>query len=527
MDPKRVTVIRGQVLSKTETAIAGVTVTVADHPEYGSTRTRADGFFDIAVNAGGPITLEFAKLQYLPAQRRVLTRAGTWDTLEQVSLVALPSQTASIALDGTSTSAQVIDGEIVSDSRGLREGSLVIAPNTDATMVMEDGTQFSVASRFETGPAPGELRMFAKEYTTGDDYTSSLPGQLPATTMVNYAIELSAVELHELGAKTLKFSKPAHFYVDNFYDLPAGSIVPVGYYDYQKATWVSSNNGLVIDIIDIVNGKAVLLMEKGGTRNDPELLKYLEIDEAELRDLAQRYPNPTGTSLSRVVVRHLTPFDLNFPYYVAEDEDEEDEDDGEPRVGSGGNPDDCTRSGSILYCQSRALGEAIEIPGTGTSLVYKSSRIKAQKTIDRSIFLRPPWPGFCAGMSGNSSVAWEIDVAGRKAVVSTGCDNIACENTWFERAYCRNFLQAKDLCASADENAPLVYTWDGKDFGGRMLSGEVQAEVTIVRFLPGGMRIPYCGRKISSVPRAGYRFGGYCTRGCLSWELPDLDIFKA
>jgi hypothetical protein len=511
LDPNRVTVLRGLVHDKEDRPLPGVTVTVHKRPEYGSTRTRADGTFDMAVNAGGFVTLGFDKLDYLPAQRRIMTRAHLWDTIADVALVELPLETAEVLLNGASHVKQAVEGEFVSDFRGTRQGTLVVEPGTSATIIMEDGSRY---------PAD-KLTMFAKEYTTGADFRSSLPGELPATTMVNYAVEISAVELHESGAKTLQFSKPAQFYVDNFYGLPPGTIVPVGYYDYQKAAWVASDNGAIIDIVNVVNGKAVLLMEKNGTPNDPELLGFLGIDEAELVELAQRYG--AGTSLSRVVIQHLTPYDFNYPFWV--DDDENDSED-EPLVDSPNNPDDCKRSGSILYCQSRALGERIDIPGTDTSLVYKSSRTKGGSKSRYSIKLPAPWPEFCSNPNGGPlpgmpSVAYQISIAGQTTTISPPCDDQCGTNTDHYRLFCKGALAAYDYCESYAPGAPLVYTWDGKDMAGREVSGNLKAVVTKLKYYPSGITMPFCGQRVSRTPREGFRFVSGNRRALLTFGQND------
>ncbi|MDP8929711.1 MAG: hypothetical protein M3O70_14340 [Actinomycetota bacterium] len=51
--------------------LAGVRVTILDHPELGSTKTTSDGAFDVAVNGGGIVTVEYEKDGFLPAQRQV------------------------------------------------------------------------------------------------------------------------------------------------------------------------------------------------------------------------------------------------------------------------------------------------------------------------------------------------------------------------------------------------------------------------------------------------------------------------
>jgi len=81
IDITRVSVIRGQVqvhstVSGATDGLApspGVAVAVLGHPEFGATKTQSDGWFSLAVNGGGSITLTFQASGYLPVQRRVTT----------------------------------------------------------------------------------------------------------------------------------------------------------------------------------------------------------------------------------------------------------------------------------------------------------------------------------------------------------------------------------------------------------------------------------------------------------------------
>lgn len=65
INPTRVSVIRGQVSVHSTAAgatnglaaIANVEVTVLGHPEYGTTTTQSDGWFSLAVNGGGVLTV--------------------------------------------------------------------------------------------------------------------------------------------------------------------------------------------------------------------------------------------------------------------------------------------------------------------------------------------------------------------------------------------------------------------------------------------------------------------------------------
>ena len=61
--------VRGKVLDKQNNPLSGVTVSIKDHPELGQTSSRTDGQYDLAVNGGGVLTVNYQKAGYLPAQR--------------------------------------------------------------------------------------------------------------------------------------------------------------------------------------------------------------------------------------------------------------------------------------------------------------------------------------------------------------------------------------------------------------------------------------------------------------------------
>lgn len=59
VEPERVAVLRGRVLERMGTALEGVSIRVWHGSEYGETTSRRDGLYDLAVNGGGSVTLEF------------------------------------------------------------------------------------------------------------------------------------------------------------------------------------------------------------------------------------------------------------------------------------------------------------------------------------------------------------------------------------------------------------------------------------------------------------------------------------
>ena len=60
------------------------------------------------------------------------------------------------------------------------------------------------------------------------------------------------------GAKTVSFSQPVPFYVDNFLGMPIGAAVPVGYYDHGLGRWVPEPNGRVLKVLAVNAGVADL-----------------------------------------------------------------------------------------------------------------------------------------------------------------------------------------------------------------------------------------------------------------------------
>src|SRR5207249_12258282 len=65
IDPLRVAVLRGLVLDRTKALLPGVTITILNHPKFGQTLSRAVGMLDLAVNGGGPLTVQYTRTGYL------------------------------------------------------------------------------------------------------------------------------------------------------------------------------------------------------------------------------------------------------------------------------------------------------------------------------------------------------------------------------------------------------------------------------------------------------------------------------
>lgn len=430
IEAKRAAVLRGRVLDRANTALAGVTITIKDHPEFGQTRSRADGMFDLAVNGGGTLTLNYTQAGYLPAQRQIHASWQDYAVLPDVILLPVDARVTSIDL--TMATTQIARGNPVMDSDGARQATLLFAPGTTATMTLANGTQ----------QALNTLNVRATEYTVGSHGPKAMPASLPPTSGYTYAVELSVDEALAAGAKTITFNQPVNVYVENFLNFPVGGRVPVGYYDRDKTAWMPSENGRVIEILTVNADIATLDTNGDGNPDSPAQLAALGITDAELQKLGTLYASET--QLWRVPVKHFSPWDYNWPYGPPSDAKAPQILD--PRVNPMEDEPDC-QGGSIIECQNQALGESINITGTPFSLHYRSNRV----------------PGHTA------SYGLTIPLSG--ATVSTSLKRI----DYSIKTAGGEFRGS----VPAAPNQIHFYAWNGRDVYGRILQGQQAATVNI------------------------------------------------
>lgn len=434
--PRRAAVVRGRVLADDGRPLRGVTVSVIDHPELGRTVTRADGWYDLAVNAGGLLTLRFERPGFLQADRDVQPALRDIEELDDVVLKAYDPVATAVA-PATATAPQVARSSLSSDTDGTRRSSLIFMPGTSATMRLPDGSTRTL----------GAFTVRATEYTEGSRGPEAMPSDLPATSGYTYASDYTLDEAEAAGATEVTFDRPVLSYTDNFLDFPVGGVVPVGSYDRTTQEWVPEENGRVVKVLSVAGGRAALDVDGDGAADTGAALTALGITTAELESLATFAT--AGDELWRVAVRHFSPWDCNWPYGLPDGADPPKNP--KPRRPERRKPDDkkkpCKKKGgSYIACATRALHEDIRLAGTDHRLHYSSETSPARYSTATEIVLSGPT--LPPGVLG---ITLDISVAGRTVQ--------------------RRFPAAP--------NQSFSFTWDGKDAYGRALRTAAMATITV------------------------------------------------
>jgi RHS repeat-associated protein len=436
-------VIRGRVVDTAGAVLSGVQIAILSHPELGQTQSRADGHFDLAVNGGDELTVSFGKGGLLPAQR---TLSVPWENFVDAGDVALTPLDPQVTTVTFQQPAEVARGSVVTDSAGTRQATVIFEQGTQATMVLPNGS---------TQPL-GSIHVRATEYTRGAQGLTAMPAPLPVTSAYTYAMELSVDEALAAGARSVQFSAPVSFYVENFLRIPTGARVPFGTYDRQTARWVPEKSGRVVRILSTSPVQIAASYPDTTTSASQALLDTLGVSAAELSRLGSLYA--VGTTLWRVEVSHFTPGDLNFafgwPAKVFA-----------PLVSILRPKLSCqqTTGGSIIGCEGQTLGEDIGLAGTPLTLHYQSDRtlgygpereieIPAQTRVDTSLLttarrLKPnEFP------SHAMSISYVLQVAGKTIGETRSPTGIVSGTT---------------------------LRWDGRDVYGRVVNGAAKAKLSI------------------------------------------------
>jgi|GEM_PF-1061257 len=307
IDTEILTVIRGQIFDKKNNPLAGVLIQVKEHPEFGQTLTRADGWFDLVVNGGIPLVLTIKKEGYLNLQRSVEPKSNSFSVLPNIVLLPYSPEVTRVDLTDSSQPFYLVKGESIHRADTEIQTHLIISQGTRATMTLPDNSQQIL----------DQVHIRVTQYSVDEQGRQVLPAQLPDTVGHTYAVELSLDEAISVGAHQVEFSQPISLNVDNYLQLPIGTLVPSGWYDSQLSQWQNASSGRIIGVLSISDTKAQLDIDGSGVAADAATLSALGITPVEQQALAQLYS--VGSSFWRVTVNHFTPWYIGWPWRLSPD----------------------------------------------------------------------------------------------------------------------------------------------------------------------------------------------------------------
>ena len=478
IEPDRVSVVRGRVLDGDGFPLFGATVTVHGHPEFGETISRADGWYDLAVNGNADLTLEFSAPSAIPAFRTIHPVAQRYAVVGDVRLVAFDPVATVVNFGDLLTNACLAASSTVTDDSGTRTAVLVFPAGTHAYSV--DGVVTQSVDRLT-------IRM--TEFTIGEGGPARMPAELPPTSAYTYCVELSADE-----ASHVVFDRQIFGYVENFVGIPVGYVVPSAFYDFRREVpaWVPEEDGCVIGIVGVSpGGMAEIDTDGDGAAEPTASLLSSGFSEDELRLLAARYD--VGTELWRVPLEHFSAVDWNYPAkFVNGDETKPEirvDNDTEIRhhVDAGKEMD--ANTGGSVGLSSRTFVETLPISGTGLNLVYSSDRVVTASSL---------------------AAQCSFDITGDEIP-----DSLKCVRAEFEiagRRYEESFAPST--------NVVWHCPWDGMDPYGRAMSGAQPATLRVYYGYKGyyaAMRYPDYGGKT-------YTFGQFAGMEDLVFDRRPIEL---
>ena len=386
-DPQRFGLATGTVRNLAGNPVAGVAVTILDHPEYGTVTTDEAGQFVLPVEGGTTFTLIYSRDGFLPVQRQVYVPVNDIAIAATVQLLEQDSLATAVWLDGNPDTVITHRSSPVTDGSGPRALTMVFQGDNRAFVVDENGREVR------------ELKSFnvrATEYAT----SASMPAELPKTSAYTYCAELQID-----GADRVRFDNPVVVWVDNFLGFEVGAVVPVGSYDRDEGIWVASRNGVVVTLLDTDGDGVVDGIDRDGDGQPDDLNGNGNLRDEALGLADTQFYRP-GATFWRIEVDHFSPWDFNWCSFVS------------LMKMLGFNIaslqeqlcPDCPQAatGSSVGDESQIFYENIAIPGTGLSLAYASDRAEGYHQL-----ISVPVSGEEVPASVKR-IEVELDIAGRK-----------------------------------------------------------------------------------------------------------------
>ncbi|MBW2657211.1 MAG: tandem-95 repeat protein, partial [Deltaproteobacteria bacterium] len=358
-DPRRFAVISGLVRDLSDLPIADVSVTLLDHPEYGTSKTDTEGRFSLPMDGGATFTLVYQKQGLITSHRKLYIPWNDIAVAETIQMVSEDPISTKIILDGNPNTVVTHQSTPVDDQFGNRSATMVFTGDNRAYALDSQG---SVIHELTT------ITTRATEYSAPE----SMPAVLPPTSGYTYCVEMSVD-----GVKRVKFDKPVVTWVNNFLGFDVGEIVPSGYYDRNNSEWVASDSGLVVKLLDTDADGIVDALDSTGD-SQPNDLNGNGSFADEVKGLIDPLKYAPGDTFWRVEVTHFTAWDYNWAFGPPGDSIFPNS----PLIASidSEKVEDCnTKINSYVEDRSRIFNEDIPVPGTDLMLHYASNRVAGYK----------------------------------------------------------------------------------------------------------------------------------------------------
>jgi fibronectin type 3 domain-containing protein len=292
-DPDRFSLISGLVVDISGAPLSGASVTIKDHPEFGTVFTNESGNFSIPAEGGDPLVVSYRKEGMISSHRRIYPPRNEIAIAETVQMIAQDPKATEIVFDGNPTTVNVHRSTEIGDENGSHSATLVFRGDNRAYAVDK------LANIIHELPA---INIRATEFPTPE----SVPAAPSVVSAYRYSVELSVD-----GIERVMFDKPVTIWIDNFPGVEVGESVSVGYYDRDLAVWLPADAGMVVRLLDtdvdgIVDG---LDMDND---DQPDDLNGNGSFTDEVRGLDDSMRYTPGSTFGRFSTSHFTPFTIGI-----------------------------------------------------------------------------------------------------------------------------------------------------------------------------------------------------------------------
>ncbi|GBC62894.1 hypothetical protein DENIS_3878 [Desulfonema ishimotonii] len=429
-DSDRFSIITGKVKGADGVRISDVSVTILNHPEYGTVLTDEEGRFSVPVEGGSHMTAVFRKSGLISAQRKVYVPWNDIAITETVRMIPEDPVATTVTFDGSADTVISHRSTEVTDEFGSRSCTVVFTGDNEAYLQDENGENLT-DHPLET------ITVRATEYDTQE----SMPAVLPPNSAYTYCVELAADGVDRIG-----FKKPVTVWVDNFLGFEVGTAVPVGTYNRDRGVWEPLDNGIVVRLLDSDGDGVTDAYDEDGDGVSDGQVRGLD-DPTVYPPYGPDASDSGESTFLKVELSHFTPYDFNWSYRLESDADDPNPESGPDADEQKEEPLTCPTKNiaSSVEDRSRIFHEDIPVPGTAFSLHYVSNRVRGYQH-----FITVPASGDSVPESLEGIVV-NVRIAGRS----------------FQ----------KELPALPNQKAEFI--WDGTDYLGNEVFGKFKADVEI------------------------------------------------